>query len=645
MESRIGAMTIILLVILSMAGGLRAESPPTYAETQATETGPPPTFVWVGGGDDGHLIPSPPPFHLLDIEDPMPNPTEGADGGWFGNKDGNGIYHNAVTGETIEVPFESHSTPIPMMGEGYDGIFPIFEEEPLVETFSSMSRITNTDASPWRMNVKLLGRFEDTSGGDHWYVCSGSMKDAEVVLTAGHCVFSRDPDIMDWAEEIWIYPGWDGIGSYSNPPVEPFGYGYATHFASWTGWTSSGNWDNDWGLISTTRAMGMMTGWYGYAWGGDCAYHMGEYYNNASYPAQSCPDPGLHNGHDMYYWSGYPDSCPNNQLQLDTGGGNCFDTVWGGMSGSGMYRISGSSRYVHAICSTSDRNLWGRYARQTEPWCDYMQTNFIAGSRGTSFDLQALDTNFEPTTITAGQTTTLANFLTTNPTTGTDGGTWNFDAYLSTNDNISTADTHLGAMVYTWTYSTMSSVRVNLIQRTIPTNTPSGTYWIGVILDASTDGDSSNNDTDRWDATELTVIGVADLEADYIYAPTGVYASDVAFPVSYHATNIGGDPSDPITVEVRASTNQTITAADTLLANFSHSGLPGGGTLSNVPNVSFPASLPNGYYYIGMIVHAADDVNGSNDTDYDIVRLMKFDGLFFDGFESGDVSGWSSLAP
>ena len=93
---------------------------------------------------------------------------------------------------------------------------------------------------------------------------------------------------------------------------------------------------------------------------GSCGTIQSRTYNNFSYPAENCPLPGLHNGRDMYYWSGSIDDCPGNQLHLDTGGGNCYDTVWGGMSGSGMYYISDGNRYVHAVCSKQELLQWQR---------------------------------------------------------------------------------------------------------------------------------------------------------------------------------------------------------------------------------------------------------------------------------------------
>ncbi|MGH9162452.1 MAG: hypothetical protein ACRD2X_21000, partial [Vicinamibacteraceae bacterium] len=216
---------------------------------------------------------------------------------------------------------------------------------------SLISASTRANA-PWRRNVKLVMRF-----GSSYFVCSGTMRDSETVLTAGHCVFDHDHG-FGWADEIWVYPGWDGNGALTpSPPTRsnPYGWARGTHFGSWTGWTQNADWNYDVGLVNITRAVGMLTGWFGWSYGGSCSYRTSQTINNASYPAESCGQPGLHNGRGMYYFSGNFDSCPSsNRLQLDTTGG-CFNAVWGGMSGSGAYIISNGSRFVHAIKSTSNR--------------------------------------------------------------------------------------------------------------------------------------------------------------------------------------------------------------------------------------------------------------------------------------------------
>ena len=87
-----------------------------------------------------------------------------------------------------------------------------------------MTKITNEQDAPWRMNAKVTIRF-----GSGWFVCSGSMYDAETVLTAGHCLY--DTATNKWADEVWVYPGWDGNDPYpysdSTPYINHYGYGYA----------------------------------------------------------------------------------------------------------------------------------------------------------------------------------------------------------------------------------------------------------------------------------------------------------------------------------------------------------------------------------------------------------------------------------
>lgn len=435
---------------------------------------------------------------------PMPQRTEGSA---ESAGPGSPVVHDAETEETIALPADDAALSGGFgQGGGYSGVDGGGGSERVSASFYDMYQITNTGDSPWRMNAKLVMRFEDAGGGDHWYVCSGTMRDAATVLTAGHCVYDRSNG-YGWAEEVWVYPGYDGDDWWLPPPssVGPYGWGHGTYFGSWTGWTNDGNWDNDLGLVGVTRAVGMLTGWFGWSYGEICSWHTSQTYHNASYPNESCPIAGLHTGLDMYYWYGNFDACPGNQLQLNTGGGNCFDTVWGGMSGSGAYFIAGGNRYVHAVASTSNRNDRGWYVRQWEDWVAWSNNTFIPNVRQSSFDLQPLDVNAEPATIEAGDSTTLQNHLATNPTDGSADGNWTFRVYLSDNDDISSSDTLLSTQWFAWNAGAMSSIRVNMTSIGIPQDTPEGDYWLGVEYDPATDGNSGNNDTDTWDAVPIHV--------------------------------------------------------------------------------------------------------------------------------------------
>jgi hypothetical protein len=511
-DKKIMKKAVTLLLVLLMIGSLCGVT--AVADETADLTDPPegkvPSVevteveqavpVFREGEDEPLPRPNHPP---IDQIPPMPMPQD-TDELPASEGPGLGTLYNAVTGETIVSPVDETALLGGFQqGGSYSGADGGGGIEELPMTFNNMYKITNTGASPWRMNAKLVMRFEDAGGNDHWYVCSGTMRDAETALTAGHCVYDRSHG-YGWAKEIWVYPGWDGDEESDN--AENYGRGHGTYFGSWTGWTQNGDWNYDVGIIGVTRAVGMLTGWYGWAYGGSCDWHKSQTYNNPSYPAEPCGEPGLHNGRDMYYWYGHFDSCPSwNRLQIDTSGG-CYNAGWGGMSGSGAYYIDGGNRYVHAFASTSDRSTYARYSRQWESWVNWNNNVFIPNVRGSAFDLQALDVNAEPETIKQGGSTTLLNHLAANPTDGSASGTWTVRVYLSTNDYISSGDTLLSTQYYTWNFNPMSSVRVNMAMVTIPYNTPQGDYWIGVIYDPATDGNSANNDASGWDAVPIHVI-------------------------------------------------------------------------------------------------------------------------------------------
>jgi hypothetical protein len=539
-----------LAAVLFCSSALGQVAPPGPAPViDAIEAAPGVNEFYVPSAEPELLRPSHPP---IDQIPPMPMPDDRRENRAVDPSGGQPIVHDPETGETTSAPIRMLS-PLDdaLRTGGYyagaDGGEGLGDEELPASMFANMSQITNVADHPFRMNAKLVMRY-----GSDWFVCSGTMRDAETVLTAGHCVY--DYGGAGWADEIWVYPGYDGTG-WSLPPddsVGSYGYGHGTYFASWTGWTGSGDWNYDVGLVRVTRAVGMLTGWYGWAAGGDCSWHLGQTYHNASYPSEDCGG-GLHNGLDMYYWYGRFDSCPSwNRLQIDTLGG-CFNAVWGGMSGSGAYYIDGDSRFVHGVCSTSDRSTQGRYARQWQDWVDYTNTTFIPDTRGAAFDMQALDVNAEPSIIQAGNSTSVLNHLAANPTNGTASGTWHFDVYLSTNDNISTSDTLLSSQYYSRDFAAMGSVRVNTAQVTIPANTPPGNYWIGVVYDPGTDGVSANNDSDGWDAVPITVTAAPRYTLNVYKSGSGV--GTVASSPS--GINCGSD----CTHEFTGGTTVTLTAS------------------------------------------------------------------------------------
>ena len=269
-------------------------------------------------------------------------------------------YHNAESGETRELPEvagQENEKLFQSTFGSYSGAYPGEDVIPEgQESLGAMTVATGLDQVPARYNVKLLMRFVNTSGIDVWRVCSGSMQDPGVVLTAAHCVYNRDASINDWAEEIFIFPGWDGSGNIFDEGAvfQNFGYARSTQYIAGSDYINNGNNDRDCAAIRIQRGgsrnIGMLTGWYGWAYGGGC--DTTTTYYNFSYPSEG----PCHDGTIMYFRSGTWDSCPGNQHQTNTDD-SCLGAVWGGMSGSGAYYLSDGSRFVHSIASTSDRAL------------------------------------------------------------------------------------------------------------------------------------------------------------------------------------------------------------------------------------------------------------------------------------------------
>ena len=444
--------------------------------------------------------------------------------------------YDASTGRAHELPLAGSGLPSGLSEAPYHGEGPVLAETDASNWSATMSTVSAATLAtyPARANVKLIMQFTDQGGTIRMFTCSGSMQDGGVVLTAAHCVYARNPNglnIFDWADQIWVIPAWDGAGNngFQNPAgstLENYGWASGTEYLAGTDYINSGDWDADAGLIrlnrNNTRSVGMLTGWYGWSWG-NCSTSTTHY--NYSYPSEGCGG-GLHTGRQMYFWADQPDGCPglfDNQYNLDTTGG-CLNAVWGGMSGSAMYYLSGSSRFVGAVCSTSDRSTSGNYCGLWEQFVIDMET-FKTNTRGASLDVEALDytVGSDQPAVRQGDDIPAGSVLIANATNNNPAArNYTLRVYLSSNDDISTSDTLIG----TYTYANvdlgaMDSIRFNIPATTVPYGTTTGTRFVGVIIDSATDGNSSNNDTDLWDAQPITVQTCL-----LPSAPLGVVATD-----------------------------------------------------------------------------------------------------------------------
>lgn len=468
-------------------------------------------------GSDPAMVPNHPPIESLE---PMPMPRVGERDAEPSDP-GKAVFHDAETGNSRTFPAEALSRLIGARGGGFRGISEHGSEDGSdTRGFGTKSLVSDAalQSFPRSPNVKLVMRYLDTNDNDAFFVCSGTMLDAGVVLTAGHCVHAaHDPNRDDWAEEIWVYPAWDGDGNTvpgTNAHREYWGWSRGTQFFAFTGWTDDANNDWDAGMIrlrrtgAGNRQVGMLSGWFGWAQGGDCSWIQDQTYHNFSYPSQNCPTAGLHNGRDMYYWNGSIDDCVSSgrQLEIDTGSG-CMTAMWGGESGSSAYYIEDGDRFAHGVASNSDRSSVGRYAKLWEAFIDFFRDDVRPGTRGDVADWELLRFRTDDTTLVRGgqtepSTVRVANATNADPPQEQ----FTLRIYLSDNNNVTGSDTLLATYFYTVDFTDMEVRTFNVPPVSVPETTPPGTYWLGATIEVNGDSFTANNNVWGWDSHEVAVL-------------------------------------------------------------------------------------------------------------------------------------------
>lgn len=474
-------------------------------------------------GSDSAMVPNHPPIESIE---PMPMPTSpSVEQDAKPSGPGEAVFFDAESGETRTFPAEALSGLLGAQGGGFRGITGHAGENGSesgsnTHGFGTKSLVIDSalQSYPRSANVKLVMRFLETGGNDAFFVCSGTMLDAGVVLTAGHCVHAaHDSNRGGWAEEIWVYPAWDGAGSEipgANAHREFWGWSRGTQFFAFTGWTNNANTDWDAGMIRLRRTgpgnrqVGMLTGWYGWAHGYDCSTIQSRTYYNFSYPAQNCPTDGLHTGRDMYYWQGSIDACVSSgrQMEIDTGSG-CMTAMWGGESGSSAYFLESGSRVAHGVASNSNRSTFGRYTKLWEAFIDLFHDDVQSGTRGNAVDWELLRFRTGNTLLvrdgqTDPSTVRVANATNADPPQKQ----FTLRIYLSDNNNVTSADTLLATYGYTVDFTDMEIRTFNVPPVSIPANTPPGTYWLGATIEVDGDAFSHNNNVWGWDAHEVRIL-------------------------------------------------------------------------------------------------------------------------------------------
>ena len=114
------------------------------------------------------------------------------------------------------------------------------------------TRVTDTTAFPDRAITLIIMTYSDGSTSQ----CTGFFYSPSVIATAGHCVNTAADG---WATSAIVYPGYDAGSA-------PYGSCNATTFYSVTGWTTSHDWDYDYGAMKLDCSLGNTVGWFGMYW-------------------------------------------------------------------------------------------------------------------------------------------------------------------------------------------------------------------------------------------------------------------------------------------------------------------------------------------------------------------------------------------
>ncbi|MEI6750641.1 MAG: trypsin-like serine protease, partial [Bacteroidota bacterium] len=389
---------------------------------------------------------------------------------------------------------------------GKIGINQTEEPEPVLDNFNDLTLISNTSSYPWSAQCKIYIHW-----GTSVYVGSGVLIDSKHILTAGHCVYDQS---MGWADWIEVVPGF-------NSPSLPFGNATSINIMSFSGWTTSGDYDYDMGVIELDRTVGALTGWLGFGYNTSNTFFSSNTFHNPGYPAES-----PYNGLYQYYWYGTYDDVLTEQLDFSK---YCY----GGQSGSGSYYIDGSNnRCVYAELShyhgfpyyesSHIRITSGKYTTML---------NYITGNTPTVYNLLPLSVVAAPQTIPQGTQLSSLAYYVHNYSSASYSGTKTVNVYLSSNNVISTGDILIGTHSFTATIGAKATISINGTSNlgTIPASTTPGSYFIGIIIDG--------HPSDGQDAYPVTVTCSNPTQPSVIF---GSSSPCQGTSQTYSVTNISG---------------------------------------------------------------------------------------------------------
>lgn len=154
----------------------------------------------------------------------------------------------------------------------------------------------------------------------------------------------------------------------------------------------------------------------------------------------------------------------------------------------------------------------------------------------------------------------------------------------------------------------------------LPDHISQGAYYIGMIVNYEDDADSSNNV--YYYSNAVSVGTPAYLSVESVAAADGTYPKGSTIRIDAVIKNTGYLNSGGFTVEFYASTDTAISGSDYRLGSESRDDLPTDEYDRFTATCQFPPDIPDGEYYIGMIVTWWPGEGTSRNTAYDSEPIL-----------------------
>ncbi|MCC6971326.1 MAG: hypothetical protein IT434_14020 [Phycisphaerales bacterium] len=158
------------------------------------------------------------------------------------------------------------------------------------------------------------------------------------------------------------------------------------------------------------------------------------------------------------------------------------------------------------------------------------------------------------------------------------------------------------------------SENVTLSVNSAANSLASGTYNDSVIFADCYNGGNSFTRSVRL------VVQAPDLDVTSVDATNGTYHPGQILPVAIQYQNIGDYATGSYTANFYASTNTTISTADTLIGSRNYASLAPG-AFQNSNHFFVAPCIPVGNYYIGVIVTVTNDSSTANNSGFDATRV------------------------